>query len=466
MKIISLTLVALLSITQLTQAQWTTSGSDIYNTNSGNVGIGTTTPTEKLDVIGIIKATSFNVKGATAVEIAGLTGTGMGYSPTSYPAVAVGILSGTGVTSIGYNPLTNTGGNFAGDGSEVLFRNIVKFIQPNAGGTDYLSSTLTMNNGNVGIGTTSPTFKLDVLAGNDNQVFLDNAGSQYTSMYFANNGTKKGQVFYDNTNSYLGVGGAATGTGTRFFYGAGTLAMTIDGSSGNVGIGTMTPGSLVDLYALAPAVKLSPSSYGGTNYSTYLGSLQTAVGMLQLGNNGQNDIVAGNTNTGGFFRFIVNNSNTFPSAANGTIAMLINPAGNVGIGTTTPGSFKLAVNGNVHAQQVNVDLIGWSDYVFKRSYVLPSLAKVKTYIDQNHRLPDMPSEQQIIKDGLNLGEMNKLLAKKVEELTLYLIEQDAKENNQEIINSQLADKLKAQQAEINALNQKVNTLLNKITHNQ
>lgn len=48
-------------------------------------------------------------------------------------------------------------------------------------------------------------------------------------------------------------------------------------------------------------------------------------------------------------------------------------------------------------------------------------------IDQNHHLPEMPSEQEITKDGLNLGEMNKILTKKVEELTLYLIEEDKKE---------------------------------------
>lgn len=53
---------------------------------------------------------------------------------------------------------------------------------------------------------------------------------------------------------------------------------------------------------------------------------------------------------------------------------------------------------------MNVDLTGWSDYVFKKDYQLLTLTEVKTYIDQNHHLPDIPSEAQVIKEGINLGE--------------------------------------------------------------
>lgn len=95
--------------------------------------------------------------------------------------------------------------------------------------------------------------------------------------------------------------------------------------------------------------------------------------------------------------------------------------GNVGIGTTTPDS-KLAVNGTIHSKEVKVDMNSWPDYVFKPEYDLLPLNDVKTYIDKNQHLPDIPSAQEIAKDGLNLGEMNKLLVKKIEELTLYLIE--------------------------------------------
>jgi hypothetical protein len=101
-------------------------------------------------------------------------------------------------------------------------------------------------------------------------------------------------------------------------------------------------------------------------------------------------------------------------------------AGSVGIGTVNPNGYKLAVQGNIHAQQVTVDITNWPDYVFKPTYHLPALTDIKTYIVQNQHLPGLPSVQELAKDGLDLGEMNKLLAKKIEELTLYLIEQKAR----------------------------------------
>jgi hypothetical protein len=103
--------------------------------------------------------------------------------------------------------------------------------------------------------------------------------------------------------------------------------------------------------------------------------------------------------------------------------MVVTTSGDVGVGTLTPDS-KLSVNGTVHAKEVKVDLVGWPDYVFEKAYSLPSLEKVQSYINQYHHLPDMPSASEVEANGLNLGEMNKLLLKKVEELTLYLIEAD------------------------------------------
>jgi hypothetical protein len=111
----------------------------------------------------------------------------------------------------------------------------------------------------------------------------------------------------------------------------------------------------------------------------------------------------------------------------------------VGIGTVdnanwklATSTYKLAVNGSVIATAMTVKLnANWPDYVFKPQYHLPSLSEVKTYIDQNQHLPDMPSEAEVKKDGINLGEMNTLLTKKVEELTLYLIDQQKVQKQQQ-----------------------------------
>ncbi|MBK1442601.1 hypothetical protein JHJ32_21555 [Parapedobacter sp. ISTM3] len=100
--------------------------------------------------------------------------------------------------------------------------------------------------------------------------------------------------------------------------------------------------------------------------------------------------------------------------------LLVN--GNVGIGTTNPQA-KLAVNGNILAKEVKVKTdISVPDYVFAPEYELPALADVEAYVKEHRHLPEIPSAKDIERDGLDLAEMNLLLLKKVEELTLHLIE--------------------------------------------
>jgi hypothetical protein len=131
--------------------------------------------------------------------------------------------------------------------------------------------------------------------------------------------------------------------------------------------------------------------------------------------------------------------------ATGSALLTIKQTGNVGIDTTDPDA-KLAVNGTIHAKEVKVDLTGFGfpDYVFKPTYNLITLNEVKNYICQNHRLPEMPSAQEVAKEGMNLGELNKLLVKKVEELTLYLIQQKEETDRQNKVQQQQINKLKRQ----------------------
>jgi hypothetical protein len=102
-------------------------------------------------------------------------------------------------------------------------------------------------------------------------------------------------------------------------------------------------------------------------------------------------------------------------------------------------------------------MTGWSDFVFKPEYKLPTLASVKAYIDKNQHLPEIPSEQEITKNGLDLGEMNKLLLKKVEELTLYLIEKDKEINDLK----QQKSIIQTQQNQIDELRKQMETVLKK-----
>lgn len=101
--------------------------------------------------------------------------------------------------------------------------------------------------------------------------------------------------------------------------------------------------------------------------------------------------------------------------------MRITQNGNVGIGTTNPGSWKLAVNGNIRAKEIKVET-DWADYVFESDYDLPTLKEVETHIQTHGHLINIPSAKEVEANGIELGEMNKLLLEKIEELTLYIIQ--------------------------------------------
>lgn len=111
----------------------------------------------------------------------------------------------------------------------------------------------------------------------------------------------------------------------------------------------------------------------------------------------------------------------------------VHVVGKLGIGTANPDE-RLTVKGKIHAEEIKVDLAVPADYVFQKyftgfsslkpDYVMPSLNEIETFVKQNHHLPNIPSAKEIQQNGLQLGEMNNLLLQKVEELTLYIIEQN------------------------------------------
>jgi len=208
-------------------------------------------------------------------------------------------------------------------------------------------------------------------------------------------------------------------------------------SSGNVGIGTSSPTDKLHIFNGTSSANIIAES----NISATSG----AIGRVRIRNQNTGDIYnislrkqSGNTellqsaydaSTSTWREFIYFNYNTqkyemrsgigvaeFKNSGN----ILFSNTGNVGIGEANPSS-KLAVNGTIICKEVNVSLTGWSDFVFDDQYQLPSLSEVGTYIVKNRHLPGIPSADEIIKNGVRLGDMNTLLLQKIEEITLYLI---------------------------------------------
>lgn len=112
--------------------------------------------------------------------------------------------------------------------------------------------------------------------------------------------------------------------------------------------------------------------------------------------------------------------------------------GNVGIGTSNP-TEKLTVAGNIHAREVKVTVNAGADFVFENDYNLNSLDFLDKFIKENKHLPEIASAQEMQKDGINLSEMNIKLLQKMEELTLYVIEQNKEIKDLKIQNEMLKE---------------------------
>ncbi|MFL9483218.1 hypothetical protein ACI6Q2_10620 [Chitinophagaceae bacterium LWZ2-11] len=104
-------------------------------------------------------------------------------------------------------------------------------------------------------------------------------------------------------------------------------------------------------------------------------------------------------------------------------------SGNVSIGDIDAKGYKLSVNGNIRSKKITVTQQNWPDYVFDSSYTLAPLSQVEQFIKDNKHLPDVPSAKEVADKGLDVGDNQAVLLKKIEELTLYMIEMK-KENTE------------------------------------
>lgn len=194
-----------------------------------------------------------------------------------------------------------------------------------------------------------------------------------------------------------------TMSGIMFGFGSSRPTMFITSSNGETKTGRIAIGNTT-----TPQAKIHVLADSNENADLLLqssGSGKTAAIMFQDSNNKISVNSSGN---------MTMNANSFSLTG-----------GNIGIGCAANGGYRLSVKGKVHAEEVVVELMSdWPDYVFSSDYNLPELDNVKKYIESNGHLPDFPSADIISNEGISLAEMNALLLKKIEELTLYIINQD------------------------------------------
>eukprot|EP01006_Ploeotia_vitrea_P016389 TRINITY_DN47017_c0_g1_i1.p1 TRINITY_DN47017_c0_g1~~TRINITY_DN47017_c0_g1_i1.p1 ORF type:complete len:510 (+),score=-70.55 TRINITY_DN47017_c0_g1_i1:67-1596(+) len=280
---------------------------------------------------------------------------------------------GSNNTFIGYNSGNNNTGSdnlFIGKNSGSTYDNTVS-SKLDIGGT--LFGDLT--NGNIGIGTTNPNHKLDV------------NGTVRAASFVLNDGSTISSFPWQKNNEVV------SNTGHRVVIGGDTFT------------GTYNPSASV-LQLKSTAESYLSLQGDGTNLT---------FGSSQFGNN-----------------FYSLGSTPLKFLTNSKERLVVNGAGNVFIGTTTDAS-NLYVHGNIESKLLEVKAtIPVPDYVFAEDYELPTLKETEDYIKENHHLPEIPSAKEIEKDGIDVGKMNLLLLKKIEELTLHMIE--LKKQNSDLVN--------------------------------
>ncbi|GAF06003.1 hypothetical protein [Saccharicrinis fermentans] len=195
-------------------------------------------------------------------------------------------------------------------------------------------------------------------------------------------------------------------------------------NSGNIGIGTSTPKGNLQFEGQAQRLIFSTDISQQEN-SARIEFWETNSG-IEISENAQFSIQYDGLNDALRFK-----------GKSGSLVdndfMIIKRNGQVGIGTELDnlGNHKLAVEGSIGAREIKVESSGWSDFVFNNDYELKSLEETEQFILKNNHLPDIPNEKEVEEEGINLGQMDAKLLQKIEELTLYLIEQNKLNNAQQ-----------------------------------
>lgn len=277
--------------------------------------------------------------------------------------------------------------------------------------------SINTTSGNIGIGTNNPVYKLQIESSTSIGLLLRTNGSTIGNP----------QVdYYDNARGAETVITSTDGTTTGTFIGSYSnhpiLFGTNAGSGGNVTKMIIHPNGNVGIGTITPVGRFHVE--GGAIFGTPGGNIRV---LKTTGTLAGDDLGIWNSAGGGGQVFNIADWNT------GTKGISINTtSGSVGIGTKDAGPYKLAVEGTVGVRKLTVTQVSpWADYVFDPSYTLKPLLQIETFVKVNKHLPEVPSAREVEKNGIDIGETAALLLKKIEELTLYIIELDKKNERQQ-----------------------------------
>jgi hypothetical protein len=325
---------------------WDANGNDIFNTNTGNVGIGTTTPGTKLTI-----ETLFNTQGWKHVGKNGVD--------------SIVVTEAIGGVSASIGTTTNHAFRIHTDGS-------TKFsVYPQ--GEVVIGPQPTGSFGKLTVQTTNNTYGISHL-GETGNILATRMG-----------GTSAGIGTFSPTNMRI-----FSGSLSRIF---------ISEATGNVGIGVPDDNPLFKL-DVADRMRIR-SGTGGSSAGVWLNNPNNTNLIAFMG-------IADAVTTG------------FYGNVSGWGLIMNTNTGNVGIGTLNP-TYKLSVNGDIRTKEVVVET-GWADYVFDNKYKLAPLEDVEKFIQQYKHLPNIPSAKEVKEKGLHVGDVQKRMMEKIEELTLYMIE--------------------------------------------
>lgn len=194
----------------------------------------------------------------------------------------------------------------------------------------------------------------------------------------------------------------------------------------NVGVGTNNPRSMLHIVDGNIMISRSPSKAPGSkNGSILFGEVITdqcprGEWGIEYNSPDSKSIIDSTYSGGGLNFWKVYTEGHDNHGFN--YALFLRNDGNVGIGTPVTYGYKLAVTGKVLCEELKVKLVTqWPDYVLSPGHKLLSLNELDHFIKENNHLPDLPSAKEVEEKGINVGEMNGVLLKKIEELTIYII---------------------------------------------